>query len=218
MLCDVRMWQHQLDHLAPFTTAWVGDIGSSDSVETIAKALLAQAPPRFTLAGLSMGGIVELEMWRQAPHRIERLALLDTNFRKDTTERRLARDQQIVQIRKGLLRDILRDELKPRYLAQCTRSNLALLNDLLQMGEKMGAGMFVRQSLALRNRPDSTQTLGTISCPTLVMYGEEDKLCPVDLHREMADKIHGATLKVIENCGHISTMEQPKRVSVALAA
>lgn len=218
MLCDARMWQHQLDYLAPFASVLVGDIGNADSVEIIARDLLEQAPPRFAVAGLSMGGIVALEMWRQAPHRIERLALLDTNFRADTAQRRLARDQQIIQVQQGMLRDILRDELKPRYLAQCNRSNLALLNDLLQMGEKLGVDVFVRQSLALRNRPDSSQTLETISCPTLVMCGEEDELCPVELHREMADRIPGATLRVIENCGHISTMEQPKQVSVALAA
>ncbi|MEH6583116.1 MAG: alpha/beta fold hydrolase [Halioglobus sp.] len=218
MMCDELMWQQQIDDLSPFTSVLVGDIGHSNSVETIARTLLEEAPPRFALAGLSMGGIVALEMWRQAPHRIERLALLDTNFRQDTADRRHVRDKQIMQVQQGLLRDILRDELKPRYLAQCNRSNLALLDDLLRMGERLGEEVFVRQSLALRDRPDSTQTLATISCPTLVICGEEDELCPVELHREMAQRIRGATLRVIENCGHICTMEQPNEVSVALAA
>ena len=163
-----------------------------------------------------MGGIVAMEMWRQAPERIERMALLDTNFRADAPERKSIRDRQMEDVAGGELEAVLRDELKPNYLADCHRGNLALLDEVLAMGLSLGPEIFRRQSLALRDRPDSTATLPGISCPTLVLCGDEDRLCPPDLHREMAEHIPGAQLEIIPQCGHLSTMEQPAAVTTAL--
>jgi pimeloyl-ACP methyl ester carboxylesterase len=167
---------------------------------------------------LSMGGIVALEMWRQAPQRIERLALLDTNYRADTPQRRQLRNQQITRAAKGELENILRNELKPNYLARLHRNNTPLLDEVLAMGIELGESVFIEQSAALRDRPDSTLTLATIECPTLVLCGDEDQLCPVELHRSMAQRITGAHLDVIENCGHLSTLEQPAAVNQAMYA
>ena len=216
MMCDRRLWRHQVEALRGHYRLQVGDIGVASDVSEIARSLLAAAPTRFALAGLSMGGIVALEMWRQAPRRIERLALLDSNFRPDTPERRALRNDQIERVGAGALQLILRDELKPNYLAQCHKSNTALLDEVLQMGMEQGAEVFVRQSVALRDRPDSTATLATIDCPTLVLCGDEDELCPVALHREMATAIEGSKLRIINECGHLSTLEQPAAVTAAL--
>jgi pimeloyl-ACP methyl ester carboxylesterase len=216
MMCDERLWSHQLAHLSASYEVTVGDITRDESVEAIARRVLAEAPASFALAGLSMGGIVAMEMWRQQPQRIERMALLDTNVGADAPERRPIRDRQIAEVEAGGLETVLRDELKPNYLAQCHRDNLALLEEVLAMGLDLGESVFGRQSLALRDRPDNNVILDTVSCPTLVLCGDEDLLCPIELHAAIARKIYGAVLRVIPQCGHLSTMEQPEQVTPAL--
>ena len=217
MMCDERMWAAQLRSVSALADIKVGDITRCDSIAGIAASVLLQAPEYFSLAGLSMGGIVAMEMWRQQPQRIERLALLDTNFRADAPERQAIRNRQIPAAAQGGLESILRDELKPNYLAQEHRSNLALLDELLQMGLDLGDDVFVRQSLALRDRSDGTSTLPTISCPTLILCGAEDSLCPPSVHEEMAELIKGARLDIVPSCGHLSTMEQPEYVNRVLS-
>lgn len=216
MMCDAELWTAQLERLGADYDVSVGDITGADSIAAIAEQVLETAPPSFALAGLSMGGIVALEMWRRAPERIERLALLDTNYRSDSPERQQLRDRQVNDVNAGAIEQVLRDELKPNYLARCHQSNLTLLDQVLAMGMALGAEVFTRQSLALRNRPDSANTLPTINCPTLVLCGAEDRLCTPELHRDMAVRIPGASLQVIADCGHLSTMEQPDRVNEAL--
>lgn len=216
MMCDAGLWREQVAEFEGRYQIHHGDIRRDPDIASIARRVLDAAPASFALAGLSMGGIVAMEMWRQAPDRIERLALLDTNFRADTPERRQLRDRQIAEVRQGELGVILRDELKPNYLAACHRDNSRLLDEVLYMGMALGEEVFERQSLALRDRPDSSESLAGISCPTLVMCGEEDSLCPPRLHREMAAMIPGSTLAVIPDCGHLSTIEQPAAVNRAL--
>jgi pimeloyl-ACP methyl ester carboxylesterase len=218
MMCDHSLWRSQVAFLGEFGRIHIGDITAGTSVTAIAGRVLASAPPRFALAGLSMGGIVALEMWRRAPERIERLALLDTNHRADAPERRALRDRQIADVAAGRLERVLRDELKPGYLANCHRDDTQLLDAVLTMGMALGPDVFRRQSLALRDRADSTATLPTIECPTLVLCGAEDRLCPPSLHAEMQAAIPGARLAVIPDCGHLSTMEQPLAVNSALRA
>lgn len=217
MMCDQRMWAAQLAALSGQVDISVGDITGFESMAEIAASVLEQAPEKFALAGLSMGGIVAMEMWRQQPQRIQRLALLDTNFRADAPHRQEMRDRQILEARQGNLQTLLCDELKPNYLALEHRDNLQLLDELLQMGMDLGEEVFVRQSLALRNRIDSSASLATINCPTLILCGDEDLLCPPEIHREMAALIKGARLDVVPSCGHLSTMEQSDYVNAALS-
>ena len=216
MMCDGRLFDAQIAAFSHERAVMVAPLTGADTMSALASAVLANAPSRFALAGLSMGGIVAMEMWRQAPHRIERIALLDTNFHADTDEKRTMRNRQMDEVRQGALGAILRDELKPNYLARCHRENTALLDDVLYMGMGLGDDVFVRQSEALRDRPDSADTLTTINCPTLVLCGEEDDLCSPALHREMAAMITSSRLRIIPECGHLSTMEQPSAVNAAL--
>lgn len=217
MMCDRRLWQAQLETFGADYDCRVGDITGAESIAEIAAQVLAAAPGSWSVAGLSMGGIVALEMWRQAPERITRLALLDTNDRADTPEKRDMRDAQMQSVLAGGLAEVLREELKPNYLACVHRDNTALLDEVLAMGIDLGQEVFMRQSLALKSRPDSRETLPTIACPTLVLCGDEDTLCPPALHREMAEAIPNAQLCAIADCGHLSTMEQPEAVNAALA-
>ncbi len=211
MLCDRRLWQPQADALG--TIVQYADTTRDDTFEAMAARALEEAPPRFAVAGLSMGGILAFEIWRQAPERVTHMAVLDTNPHPDTPERRSLRLEQIAKAMSGGLRELAVDSLKPLYLAAANRDDEALLNLVLDMAMDIGPEVFERQSHALRNRPDSTPTLETIDCPALVLCGEEDSLCPPAYHTLMAERIGGARLRIVENCGHLSSLEQPEVVT-----
>jgi pimeloyl-ACP methyl ester carboxylesterase len=163
-----------------------------------------------------MGGIVALELWRRARQRITHLALLDTNPYAERPQRRELRLAQIEQAERGGLRDVLVESMKPLYVASKNRGDLALLDRILEMGLALGPAVFRRQSLALRDRPDSVDTLGSIDCPSLVLCGREDALCPVAYHETMAQSMPRADLVVLAECGHLSPMEEPAAVAWAL--
>lgn len=214
MMCDRRLWTSQAASLAQ--TPVFADTTRDDNFEDMARTALAAAPARFAVAGLSMGGILAFEIWRQAPERVTHLAILNSNAYADSDERRSLRLEQIEIALGGGLRELAIESLKPLYLAQRHRSDEALLGLILDMALALGPDVFERQSLALRDRVDSVATLDTIDCPTLILCGAEDTLCPVDYHVDMAERIQGARLCVLEDCGHLSSLERPDRVSQEL--
>ncbi len=211
MMCDERLFAPQIDTLGIPTT--VADMTTADSMQQLAHNVLAVAPSEFAIAGLSMGGILAFEIWRQAPERVTHMALLDTNPHAEAAARQSLRLQQIDAALSGGLRELAVDALKPLYLAEAHRDDAALLDGILDMVMDLGPNVFRSQSLALRDRPDSVATLATIDCPALVLCGDEDTLCPIEYHELMAEKIPNAYLRVIENCGHMSTLEQPDIVT-----
>jgi pimeloyl-ACP methyl ester carboxylesterase len=216
MLLDARMYSEQIAALSVAYSCRVGNITRSDSIERLAQDLLAEAPPRFALVGLSMGGIVALEVYRQARERITHLALLDTTPNADRPDRSELRLEQIAAVERGELPMLLQSSLKPQYLAMRNRELKSLLQSILQMGLDLGPDVFRRQSLALRSRRCSRDLLASIDCPTLVLCGREDQLCPMDVHLEMAAMIPRADLTVLSETGHLSTMEAPEAVTNAL--
>ena len=215
LMCDRRLWQPQVDALDVDT--FVADTTQHDDFAAMARFVLESAPPRFALAGLSMGGILAFEIWRQAPDRVTHLALIDTNPYPDTEQKRQTRLEQIQLAMQGGLREMAIESLKPMYLAEVNRDNDEILNTLLDMALDLGPDVFKRQSVALKERSDSVATLETIDCPAAVICGEEDRLCPVELHELMAERIQDATLTIVENCGHLATLEQPTVVNDVLA-
>lgn len=216
MMCDARMWRAQAESL-PIPVV-VPAVQHVDNVADTASAILAAAPDEFALAGLSMGGIIAFEIWRQAPGRVTHLALLDTNPHADAPDRQSMRVEQIEQVLAGNLRELAIDSLKPKYLAAENRDDDGLLDEILAMAMDLGPEVFRQQSLLLKNRPDSIATLPTIDCPCIVICGDEDTLCPVSYHELMADLIPAAELQIVTNCGHLSSMEQPEIISQALAS
>ncbi len=216
MMLDRRLYTAQRAGLSDATEVLIGDITQSDTIEGIANDVLSDAPRRFALAGLSMGGIVALEIWRRTPDRITHLALLDTTPYADRPDRREMRLEQIAIVEQGNLRQVLVESMKPLYLARKHRGDARLLKRILAMALALGPEVFRRQSLALRDRSDSTATLRTIDCPALVLCGREDALCPVELHATMAEAIPRADLQVLAECGHLSAMEEPAAVTAAL--
>jgi pimeloyl-ACP methyl ester carboxylesterase len=216
MMLDRRMYAGQLAGLSSAPEIVVGDLTRSATVEELAADVLASAPARFALVGLSMGGIVAFEIWRRARERVTHLALLDTTPHPDKPQRRELRLEQIAQVETGRLRDVLVESMKPLYLARRNRGNRRLLQSIVDQALSLGPDVFRRQSLALRDRADSTATLPTIDCPALVLCGREDELCPLEWHAAMAAAMPRADLVVLAECGHLSTMEEPGAVTAAL--
>lgn len=215
MMCDARIFAPQINALSAHRAVHVAPIGAQDTVQTLAAETLAHAPPHFALAGLSMGGIVAMEMLRQAPDRISHLALLDTNHRAESKSKQALRKPQIDRAQNGELRTIMRDEMKPNYLADGPNQG-AILDLCMAMAETLGADVFARQSRALRDRPNQTETLRHCHARTLVLCGAEDALCPPDRHRDMRALIPNATLTIIKDAGHLPTLEQPSQTNQAL--
>ena len=215
-LCDERLFAPQIAALAPLVDCRVGDVASADSLAECARQVLAEAPPRFALCGLSWGGIIALEIMRQQPARVDRLALLNCSARPASAETR-ARQQRFVGMSQlGEFREITTDFLKDAMLHPAHRQDLALRRTVLAMAESVRRARFVNQVKAQLARPDSRPSLGRIRCPTLVLGGREDEVCTVPMHEEIAAAIPGAELLILDRCGHLSTLEQPERVSEAL--
>ncbi len=211
MMCDSRLWTNQVGVID--LPAAYADTSAADNFPAMAQQALANAPEQFALIGLSMGGILAFEIWRQAPERVTHMALLDTNPHAEGADRKSLRLQQIELAVAGGLRELAIESMKPMYLAAAHRDREDLLELILEMAMDLGPEVFRRQSLALRDRVDSVPTLATIDCPVSVICGDEDLLCPVDYHKTLAEQIPNARLRVIENCGHLSVLEQPDAVN-----
>jgi pimeloyl-ACP methyl ester carboxylesterase len=213
--CSARLFGAQAVALWPFGPVTVADHRHDDSMTAIAARILAVAPPRFALAGLSMGGYIAFEILRQAPERVAKLALLDTGAGVDDAARKVMRDAQIAGARAGRHFEIT-ETLYPRYVHPSRHADAALQRIVHAMAEDTGAEAFCRQLTAIKARTDSRPLLPTITCPTLVLVGDHDEATPPALSQEMADTIPGASLVVIPDCGHLSTLEQPDAVNAAL--
>ena len=185
------------------------------SMGAIARRILAEAPPRFALAGHSMGGYIAFEIMRQAPQRVAKLALINTQARPDTPQATASRRSQIARAKAGEFSAVL-DELFLGFVHPSRRDDAALRQLVHAMGDDVGAEAFVRQQTAVIGRPDSRPTLAWIKCPTLVLSGDADNTIPNSLSVEMADGIHGAKLTILSNCGHLPQPEQPQATADAL--
>jgi pimeloyl-ACP methyl ester carboxylesterase len=221
LVCDARVWRDQFEVLSGSRPVQVASHGTLDRLERMAERILDTAPPRFALAGHSMGGRVALEVLARAPARVTRVALLDTGFEKlapgEAGEREREGRYRLRDIgrREGMLalgRDWARGMVHPSRL-----SDAALMDEIHAMIARAPLAQFEAQTEALLARPDRTELLGTIRVPTLVLCGREDAWSPPARHEQMARMIPGARLVVVPECGHMCTMERPDEVTAALA-
>lgn len=216
--CTAALYAPQWPALAPGRQILVADHAQDRDLGAIAQRLLAAAPERFALCGLSMGGYVAFEVMRRAPGRVTRLALLDTSAKPATPDTNAPREQMIALAEKGAF-DNVTTLLWQRLVApdRLTDEPLRLL--VRQMAEEIGSGGFVRQQRAIMGRPDSRPGLGAVTVPTLVLVGEQDVITPVEEAREMVAGIGGrAKLAVLPGCGHLSTLEAPEAVTREMLA
>ena len=211
---DARVWQGVAERLADVARVQVADLTTRDTMTELAQDVLAKAPPRFAVAGLSMGGYCALEIVARAPERVVALGLVDTSARPDTPEGRANRERQIDRAPAELAAIV--DELLPKWVHPSRLADPAVAGVVRAMARDHGPDAFTRQQRAIMSRADSRPRLAAIRCPTVVVCGREDALLPLEVHEEMARGIAGATLRVIDGCGHLAPLERPVEVAAAL--
>jgi pimeloyl-ACP methyl ester carboxylesterase len=203
--CSARLYAEQIPALWRFGPVTIADQTRGETIAAIASQILATAPPRFALAGLSMGGA----------ERVARLALLDTGARADTPEQTQRRQTPIEMAKTGRFAEAAEDAFR-FYVHPARHRDAALKALVITMAAENGVDAYLRQQRAIIGRPDSRPSLAAISCPTLVLVGEQDQGTPLALSQEMAAAISGSRLVVVPECGHLSTMERPEAVTKAL--
>lgn len=215
LLCSPLLYQEQLPLLWRYGPVMIGDTRHDDNLSDMAKRVLQDAPERFALVGFSMGGYLSLEIMRQAPERIIKLALLDTSARADVPQAIEGRKKMFDVVKQDGLQEVFR--LGYEFCVHSSRKNdQQLRNDVYQMMVDVGEDAYIRQQTAIFNRIDSRPSLAQIPCQTLVLVGDSDQLTTVGVAKEMAGGIHHAELVIVPECGHISPLEKPEAVNVAL--
>jgi pimeloyl-ACP methyl ester carboxylesterase len=215
LLCDAALWRPQVEGLGALVAPEIIDLSRDDSLGGMARRALAAAPPKFALAGLSMGGYVAQEVMRQAPERVLKLALLDTSARADSPEQTARRRGLIELSEKGEFKGVT-PRLLPLLIHPARHEDKPLTDLVMGMAEHVGKEAFLRQQKAIMGRPDGREDLRRVSCPTLVLCGRQDAMTPLALHEEIAGLVPGARLVVVEDCGHLSTLEKPVTVTTAI--
>lgn len=217
LLCDHRLWAAQLHALEARADVLVGDLTAADSMAGLAEQVLATAPARFALAGLSMGGYVAFEILRRAPERVTRLALVDTQARPDSEESKARRRGLMQLAEKGDFKGVS-PRLLPLFLGPEALEDPRMTGIVQGMAESIGKDAFLRQQTAVMGRPDSRPGLPAIICPTLVLAGSQDQITPPEVQLEMASAIPNATLVLLPRCGHLAPLERPDAVTRQLIA
>lgn len=215
LLCTPRLFASQIAHLGRRAKVSVGDVTGHSSLPDMAAAILRAAPARFALAGLSMGGYAAFEILRQAPERVTRLALLDTNARADRPEQAQQRRELVGLAEREGLGPVMQ-RLLPALIHKHRLADRPLVRVVAEMAEEVGVAAFQRQQEAIIGRPDNRPFLAEIRCPTVVVVGAEDAITPVKVAEEICAGIAGSRLEVIANCGHLSTLERPAAVDRVL--
>ena len=220
-LCDQTVWKQQIASLADVANAvcmeWAPE---HDSILAMAEAVLRWAPPTFALAGHSMGGRVAFQVYRLAPERVTKIAVLNTvsdarpggdaGVAEETGRRKLlsmARSQGMRTMAVEWLKGML-----PPY----RQDDTLLVEEIIQMFERKSPDLFEIQMLALLGRPNATPLLAEIQCPALVLTGRDDAWSPPARHLDMAQLIPKSELVLVPKCGHMSTMERPDDVTAAM--
>jgi pimeloyl-ACP methyl ester carboxylesterase len=211
---DAAIWRRTIAALGDEYHCLVGDTLSDDTLQGMGRRIINQAPQSFALAGVSMGGMVALEMMKLAPERVSRLALVDTNPRPDTFGQKLYR--RLTNAVVGATKDFGR--LAERSLGSLIHPSSAndVRADMVQMSVRVGAKTYVRQNRAVIARGDLRNVLPNIAIPTAVIVGREDRLTPVALSQEIHALVPGSTLHIISDCGHLPPIEKPEIVAALL--
>lgn len=215
LLCTQTLFAPQIGALEGTLDISIGDHRLDETLSGVAARILDNAPDRFIYAGLSMGGYVGFEVMRQAPERVTALILLNTSARADTPDKTEGR-QAMIALAEAEGIDAVADAHLPALLSEKHLAREDLTSIVREMARKTGVATYLKQQTALMNRSDSRELLREIDVPTLVIVGAEDALTPPELAQEMADGIPGAELSVIDDCGHLSTIERPEAVNDAI--
>lgn len=210
-----RVYEHQVEALEDIADIVVPELWHDDTIGAMAETALAAAPPTFALCGFSMGGYVAFEIFRRAPTRVERIALIDTQAAPDSPESRTRRQAFIEQTRLGRFHGV-HPTLLPQIIHPTRLKDAAVTQPILDMAKEIGGDGFVRQQQAILGRADSRPLLVEIEVPAVVIVGRQDMATPLPRSQQMATDIANAQLVILEECGHVSPLERPAEVSAAL--
>lgn len=215
-LCDARLFWHQiLDFSADRTVIVAPLLGAS--IEEMAETVLATLPPRVSLVGHWLGGLVAMEILRRAPDRVAEIALIDVSPLAESPQAAAMREQRIVKARAGRLDEMVLEEIPAAALAPGEgRESMQAL--LLEMADGLGPEGFTRQSRALMRRPDQQRALRNTRVRAMLICGEHDTICPPRRHEFLAELMPHAEFRLIPGAGHLSPLEQPQAVTRALRA
>lgn len=215
MFCDARVFAPQIAELSRERAVTVAPVHSAERVEEVASSLLDVLPSKFALAGMGFGGVVAMELTRRAPKRVTRLALMATSPLAETPQAASAREPQLIAARMGRLEDVIAADLPQSALfAGPERARIMAL--LRTMGMSLGADIYVKQARAAQRRKDQTAALMKMEQPVLILCGADDPITPPRRHEVLAELVNGSTLCVVNEAGHMPTLEQPQAVTDAL--
>lgn len=209
------MWQNQIETLSDFADITIGDLTKSKSIHGMAKDVLEVASNKFSLVGFSLGGIVALEIMRIAPERVKRLALISSNPYPPKKEQQKTWNNLMDLINEGEFSKITKNKLLPVLISDKNRTE-GLEKHIIAMSENIGPSAYMNQLNAVSTREDQRPILEKITCPTTLIVGEDDLVCPIELTNFMQGKIDDVTKVIVKNAGHMVTLEQPESVSNAL--
>ncbi|MBX9760454.1 MAG: alpha/beta hydrolase [Beijerinckiaceae bacterium] len=215
LLCDETVFAPQVTGLSDVCDVRVPEFRGLDSFTAMAQRVLDDAPPRFCVAGFSMGGRVAFQIAAMALNRIERFCAFDTGV-GPLAEGEPAQRQAVIDLawREGM--GALADAWLPPMLHETRRTDPAFVEPLRAMVMRSTPEQHEKQIRALLNRADARPVLPTIKCPTLIACGRQDAWSPPAAHEAMAAAIPGAKLVVVEECGHFLPLEQPEAFNRAL--
>ena len=208
MMCDSRLFQPQINEFSKQYMVCATPASTADTIENISFEILRYLPTKFTLIGLSMGGILAMEIIRKVPERVMKIVLMDTNYKSETSEIKSRRLPQIQLVNEGLLEEVMCQQIKNNYLRK-DKQNQEIFHLCLSMANGLGKEIYINQSKALATRKDYKSTLKNIKVPSLIICGEYDRLCPIKVHMEMESLIENSTLEIIPDAAHLPTLEQP---------
>lgn len=215
MMCDLRVFAMQLLEFGRDRAVTVAPVTMGERIEEIASNILDRVPPKFALVGLSIGGIVAMEILRRAPDRVTRLALISTNSLAETPQSAADYEPMIIKLRSGKLEEAVEGLMPPEHIA-AGPGRAAVMAELLEMAGDMGPEAIIRQIRALQRRRDYQSVLRRCQVPALVLCGDQDNLTPVKRHTLMSELIPYAKLAVLEGVGHLPTLEAPSATNDAL--
>ncbi len=217
LLCDAALWEPQLADLADIADFFVADLTGHETIGDMAGSVLRDSPwKEFALAGLSMGGYVAQEIVRQAPRSVKKLALLDTRSRAEAAEETERRTALMQLAQSGRNFTPVTNRMLPFLVHESRVKDAPLVKVIREMAERTGIEAYIRQQNAIIARPDYRSMLPTIACTTLVLCGRQDRLTPLEESKGIAQSVPNANLVVIEECGHLSTLERPAEVNRAM--
>ena len=214
LVSDQNIWRHAVAALAAYSPL-IANVRQTTSIAGIASQILAQNEGQLYIAGHSMGGIIAVEMYAQSPERIEKIALLNSSMMPQMDGEAAYRQSMIDLVNKDGIKALAETWL-PRLVHKSRHDDTGFMAEISNSVMAANAKIHANQNKALLNRPDGYLTIGKITCPTLVLAGRQDKLCRVDENENMASKIQGSQLVIVEDCSHFAPLEQPKQVNQAL--